>query len=106
MESPTSRNTVVATYESRAGAEVAFNTLREAGLDVNPLTILGTAVSAEEQAIRLTATGISAKKVMTYGRDVSSGKFLVVAGGSARVIGRVCALLGTTGPSRLAAHAA
>lgn len=68
---------VVAMYESRAGAVIAFNALRDAGLDMNRLTI-----------------------------DVQLGKFLVLAGGSAPVIGQACALLGATGPSRLAARTA
>jgi hypothetical protein len=106
VESRIARSTVVATYESRAGAEVAFNALRFAGLDVNPLTILGRAFSHEEQALRLTSAGIPAKRAVTYERDVKSGKFLVLAGGSAQEIGRACALLGTTGSSELTANAA
>jgi hypothetical protein len=41
-----------------------------------------------------------------YEEDVKSGKFLVLAGGTADVIGRACALLGKTCPTWLAAHAA
>ena len=93
-------------YESRTGAEIAFNALRDAGLDVSRLTILGEAFSSEEPAFGLTATGIPARRVVIYERDVKSGKFLVLAGGSAHVIGQACAVLGTTGPSRLNAHAA
>jgi hypothetical protein len=104
MESRTPRSTVVATYESRAGAEVAFKALRDAGLGVHPLTILG--ISTEEQALRFTATGIPANKAVAYEHDLKFGKFLVVAGGSAQEIGRACALLGTTGPSELTANAA
>jgi hypothetical protein len=106
MESCTPKSTVVAVYESRAGAEVAFNALRFAGLDVHPLTILGTAFSSEEQTPHFTDTGIPAKKAVTYERDVKSGKFLVLAGGSTQEIGRACALLGMTGPSALTANAA
>jgi hypothetical protein len=106
MKSRTSGNAVVAMYESRQGAEVAFKALRDAGLDVHPLTIVAKTFSAEEQALRFTAIGIPTRKLVTYERDVRSGKFLVLAGGSAHVIGRACALLGTTGPSRLTAHAA
>ena len=76
-ESRTPKGSVVATYESRAGAEAALRALRDGGLDVK-----------------------QAK------RDVKSGKFLVLAGGSAQEIGRACALLGTTGPSELIANAA
>jgi hypothetical protein len=93
-------------YESRAGAEVAFNALRDARLDVNQLTILCKPFSTEEPSLGFTATGIPAKRAVTYEREVKSGKFLVLADGSAHVIGRACALLGTTGPSRLTAHAA
>jgi hypothetical protein len=96
------KSTVVATYESRAGAQIAFNALRDAGLDVGRLTILGTAFSTEEQLLRF----IPAKRAETYERNVKSGKFLVLAGGSAKEIGRACALLGTTGPSELTANAA
>jgi hypothetical protein len=106
MESRTPKSTVIAIYESRAGAEVAFDALRAGGLDVNQLTILGRAFSAEEQALWFIADGIPAKKAETYERDVKSGKFLVLAGGSAQEIGRACALLGATGPSELTANAA
>ena len=106
MESRRPKSTVVATYESRTGAEVAFNALRDAGLDVKQLTILGMTFSTEEQALRLTAGGIPVKRAKTYERDVESGKFLVLAGGSAQEIGRACALLGATGPSELTANAA
>ncbi len=104
VESRTPRSTVVAIYESRAGAEVALIALRQEGLDVNLLTVLG--ISTEEQALRFTATGIPANRAVTYARDVKSGKFLVLAGGSAQEIGRACALLGATGPSELTASAA
>jgi hypothetical protein len=93
-------------YESRAEAEVAFNALRNAGLDVNQVTILCTAFATEEHSLRFSATGIPAKRAVSYERDVKSGKFLVLADGSAHGIGRACALLGTTSPSRLTAHAA
>jgi hypothetical protein len=106
MESRTPKSTVVAIYESRAGAEVAFHALQAGGLDIKQLTILGMAFSTEEQALRFTADGIPAKRADTYERDVKSGKFLVLAGGSAQEIGRACALLGTTGPSELTANAA
>jgi hypothetical protein len=106
MKSGIPGHAVVAMYESHSGAEVAFNALRDAGLDVDGLTIVGRFFSAEEQALGFKATGIPATRLVTYERDVKSGKFLVLAGGSAHVIGQVCALLGTTGPSRLTAHTA
>ncbi len=49
--------------------------------------------------------GIPASCVVNYENDVNSGKYLVLARGTADVIGRVCALLGKTRPSRLAAYA-
>jgi hypothetical protein len=106
MDSRTPRSTVIATYESRAGAELAFHALRDAGLDVSPLTIFGMAHSSEDQARQFLATGIPAKRAVTYEREVKSGRFLVLAGGSAVEIGRACAVLGRTGPSELTANAA
>jgi hypothetical protein len=105
MKSRIPGHAVVAMYESQTGAEIAFNALRDAGLDVDGLTIVGR-FSAEEQALGFRATGIPATKLVAYESDVKSGKFLVLAGGSAHVIGQVCALLGKTGPSRLTAHTA
>jgi hypothetical protein len=106
MESCPPRNAVVAMYESRARAQVAFNALQDAGLDINQWMTRGRTFSAEEQGLRFAATGIPARTAVTYERDVQAGKFLVLAGGSAHEIGRACALLGTTGPTRLTAHAA
>jgi hypothetical protein len=106
MQSRIAEHAVVAMYESHTGAEIAFNALRDAGLDVNRLTIVGKPVSADEQALQLNATGIPSRRLVAYERDVRCGKFLVLAGGSAQVIGRACAVLGRTGPSRLTAHAA
>ncbi len=100
------RHAVIAMYESHAGARLAFDALRDAGLDVNRLTLVGDRLSSADHDLDLTCVGIPASKMLTYERDMKSGKFLVLAGGSANVIGRVCALLGTTGPSRLIAHAA
>ena len=82
MESCTPKSTVVAVYESRAGAEVAFNALRFAGLDVHPLTILGTAFSSEEQTPHFTDTGIPAKKAVTYERSRISCAIVLVPAGS------------------------
>jgi hypothetical protein len=100
------RHAVVAMYESHAGARLAFNALRDAGLDVNRLTLVGDRLSSGDHDLDLTCVGIPPSRILTYKRDMKSGKFLVLAGGTANVIGQVCAVLGTTGPSRLIAHAA
>jgi hypothetical protein len=97
---------VVAMYESLMGATIAFNALREARLDANQLTLVGEAFSGKERRLGFQEVGIPTRRAVNYEDDVKSGKFLVLIGGSADVIGRACALLGKTCPSRLTAHAA
>jgi hypothetical protein len=97
---------VVAMYESHGGAAIAFNVLQEAELDMHQLTIVGENSLVGEQRLGFEAVGIPARRVVDYEEDVKSGKFLVLAGGTADVIGRACALLGKTCPTWLAAHAA
>lgn len=105
MKSRGTRNAVIATYESRASADVAFHALRRAGLDVTRLAVQGGSLSIEEQAKRLAVVGVPPRRAVTYEHAVKRGKFLVLVGGSARGIGQACALLGTTGPSQLTAYA-
>jgi len=53
----------------------------------------------------LTSAGIPKDSVLKYELDVKAGKFLVLACGNADTIERARSVLGTTGASRLAAHA-
>jgi hypothetical protein len=96
---------VVAMYESQMGATVAFNALRRAGLDMHRLTLVGHTTSATEPRLGFPWIGIPTRNVANYEDDVRSGRFLVMLGGTAEVVGRACALLGQTRPSRLNAHA-
>jgi hypothetical protein len=97
---------VVAMYESLGGASIAFHALREAGLDTRQLTIVGQKPSSHRQLRWFHVAGVPASRIATHENDVKSGKFLLLAGGTADMIGLACALLGKTGPSRLTAYAA
>ncbi len=57
-------------------------------------------------AAALTSIGIPKDSIVKYELDVKAGKFLVLARGSAEMIEHAHVVLGTTGASLLATHAA
>lgn len=66
-----------------------------------------TAIGRPERvlAAALSSSGIPQESVASYEHAVKSGSFLVVGSGAPAVIQQAHAALGTTGPSRLTAHA-
>jgi hypothetical protein len=57
-------------------------------------------------AAALASAGIPKESVVKYEQEVKTGKYLVLARGTAALVEQARSVLGSTGPSHLAAHAA
>jgi hypothetical protein len=55
-------------------------------------------------AAALASIGISDEQVVKYEASVKAGRFLVIARGSAEMVDRAKAILGTTGAAELSTH--
>jgi uncharacterized membrane protein len=75
------------------------------GLIVGALEGAAVGGAAGVLGAALTSLGIPDDSVVKYELDVKAGKFLVLASGTAEMIERARSVLGSTGASRLTAHA-